>query len=187
MRELVINNLVLAIFTIVSCNFPTDSFRHPGYPTLDHAPKVTPDGRYVIYHHSHFTSILKDGRRTYIPDSTGLWITGIDGLSPHLLHLNAGSGFDISRDGVWLVYLKNWNDLHRVRLNQGHLDPGSDVKLFGGGGSHPRWNRSGSWIAFTYRPNAEVENSIICTGHRTRNTSSSHTVPGRQDRAISSS
>ena len=162
MKLLAIIQLVVTTLFLFSCNFPTESYRHPGYPSLDHGPKVTPDGRYVIYHHTHFASILKDGRSTYIPDSTGLWITGMDGLNPHLLLLNGGFSFDISRDGAWLVYLKDWKDIQKVRLTGDYLDPGSDVRLFVGGGSHPRWNHTGSWIAFTYRPNAEVENSIIC-------------------------
>lgn len=149
---------------VASCQFSTEPYNKSWSPPRnDDNPKFTPDGRKIIYYHTGYTRYgPPNGFHGYDSQETGLWIMNSDGSGQRMLLKGASSGFDISSDGAWLLFLDREGNLTKARFDGESVNLATSQILL----NHPtaldmRWSRDANWIAYGFIQESPVRNRLI--------------------------
>lgn len=148
----------------VSCQFSTEPYnKFWSPPRNDDNPKFTPDGRKIIYYHAGYTRYSPpNGFHEQNSEFIGLWIMNSDGSGQRMLLKVASSGFDISNDGAWLIFLDREGNVTKARFDGEYVNLASSQILL----NHPttldiRWSRDANWIAYGFIQESPVRNRLI--------------------------
>lgn len=152
------------LLSVASCQFSTEPYnRFWSPPQNDDNPKFTPDGRKIIYYHTGYTRYSPPyGFHEYNSQVSGLWIMNSDGSGQRMLLKGASSGFDISSDGAWLLFLDREGNVTKARFDGESVNLASSQILL----NHPtaldiRWSRDANWIAYGFIQETPVRNRLI--------------------------